>query len=436
MQLQPPPEKFLSTLLEIRKYYAPLVEEYGKLYREALENLNHVEALLSNWPVTVVEEIFTVSTQESSNGNSVDVFKTAAELSETQDNELSPVDNIKAEAFPTENQEDINWKLEETQPIVSAEENIFSEDSFDGSQAETQTDESTNTEEPTATTEEDNAAQESDTEDNTDSTPEVASELTQPSITEPSPQASELPVAESTKQEETTTTPDKSLYGQEIPMLDEYRSLRRIEAVEKLLQQHKGSVCHIDFVVRSLYGDLEPDAWKVVKDRVQSTLTHGKQSGKWSLVPGKPGYYTIDLKLLNSRRKESSSQPSQTKSKQPQPQVKEDTSPDVASQPSQTKLQKPDPHAKANLIPMKGEFKGKFVIDAISLLLEQNPRKVFDVAEVVNQLYGELPQSQLPKVRPSVLNELSRGYRSGRFSRVPQEKGLYIWDSKLLPDEF
>ncbi|BBD62864.1 hypothetical protein NIES2109_57140 (plasmid) [Nostoc sp. HK-01] len=445
MQIQPPPEKFLLTLLEIRNYYAPLVEEYGKLYREALANLTHVEALLSNWPVTVevnnngfskevAEEIFTVPTQESSNGNSVDVLRTAAELSQTQDNELSPLDTIKAEAFPAENQEDINSQLEETQAIVTAEENVFSDDSFDSSQTETQSDESTNTEEPTATTEEDNAVQESDTKDDSNDALTVASELAQLVTNEPLPQEDEPPVAESTKQEETSTTSNQSFYGQDIPMLDEYRSLRRIEAIEQLLQQHKGSVCHIDFVVRSLYGELEPDVWKVVKDRVQSTLTHGKRSGKWSLVPGKPGYYTIDLKLLNSKRKESSSKPSQTKSKQPQPQVKEDISPDVASKPSQTKPQKPNPHAKANLIPMKGEFKGKFLIDAISLLLEQNPRRVFDIAEVVNQLYGELSPEQLQKVRPGVLNELSRGYRSGRFSRVPEEKGLYIWDAKLLPD--
>ncbi|MDZ8106728.1 MAG: hypothetical protein RM338_14075, partial [Nostoc sp. DedQUE12a] len=83
---------------------------------------------------------------------------------------------------------------------------------------------------------------------------------------------------------------------------------------------------------------------------------------------------------------------------------------------------------------MKAEFDGKFLIDAISSLLQQNPRKVFDVAEVIYQLYGELQPEQTKQVRPAVLNELSRGYRTGRFSRVPDEKGLYIWDSKLLPD--
>ncbi len=69
------------------------------------------------------------------------------------------------------------------------------------------------------------------------------------------------------------------------------------------MQKHRGTVCHIDFVVRSLYGDLEPDIFKLVKGRVQSTLTYGRESGKWSLVPGKPGSFTLDLKLLNSNRK-------------------------------------------------------------------------------------------------------------------------------------
>ncbi|MBD2473261.1 hypothetical protein H6G90_37735, partial [Nostoc sp. FACHB-145] len=92
------------------------------------------------------------------------------------------------------------------------------------------------------------------------------------------------------------------------------------------------------------------------------------------------------------------------------------------------------PQAKANVIPMKGEFEGKFLIDAISLLLEKNPRKVFDSGEVIERLYGKLSLEQVKQVKPAVLNELSRGFRTGRFSKVPEEKGLYIWDAKLLPD--
>ncbi|MCC5601871.1 hypothetical protein [Nostoc favosum] len=47
-----PPQKAIESLLALRDYYAPLAEEYEKLYTLAKANLTHVEALLSNWPLT------------------------------------------------------------------------------------------------------------------------------------------------------------------------------------------------------------------------------------------------------------------------------------------------------------------------------------------------------------------------------------------------
>jgi hypothetical protein len=406
MQLQPPPKKFLSTLLEVRDYYAPMVEKYGKLYREALENLNHVEALLSNWSLTlevgingskgeVGEEIFTPSIPKSLNGNGENISVTEPELLKSKGTELPDLDNFARDNGSSPNREDVNLPLDSSDTVAPAGENLSSDESEDIPEIETKSHES-NAHEGQLTS--DKATL---TPNNNDNIVEVSSELVEPSTTEPS-------LAEN--QEKAKQPSNKSLLGSDIPMLSEYQSLRRIEAVQKLLQKHTGSVCHIDFVVRSLYGELELDVWKVVKGRVQSTLTQGRESNKWSLVPGKPGYYTIDLKLLNTPRKDASSKQSTTKNK------------------------KPDPQAKTNSIPMKGEFAGKFVIDAITLLLQKNPRKVFDVAEVINKLYGHLEPEQVQEVKPKVLNELSRGYRTGRFSRVPEEKGLYIWDSKYLPE--
>ncbi|MCC5654621.1 hypothetical protein LC609_33575 [Nostoc sp. XA013] len=83
-------------------------------------------------------------------------------------------------------------------------------------------------------------------------------------------------------------------------------------------------------------------------------------------------------------------------------------------------------------MPMQGEFFGQFLIDALTSLLEQNLGKVFNVAEIIEELYGELDPSDVIEVKPKVLNELLRGHRTGRFSRVPEEIGLYTWDSKLL----
>ncbi len=116
------------------------------------------------------------------------------------------------------------------------------------------------------------------------------------------------PESTATDTETPEESPKKSLSWSEIPMLPEYQSLNRTEAILRVLQKHAGTVCHISFIVRSLYGDLEPDIFKVVKGRVQSTLTRGRETGKWWLVPGKPGYYTLDLKLLNSNRSSSSKQ--------------------------------------------------------------------------------------------------------------------------------
>ena len=432
MQIQPPPEKFLSTLLEIRNYYAPLVDKYGKLYREALENFTHAQALLSNWGLEEgaeangsfgepTEEILTLPVQKTINGIHSEASKTKPEVVANR-TELPKVNKITTADIPSPNQ------------VTQGEENLSNGRLPDVAPDQTESDEVANLEEPAAIETEVAAKGESDTFDETSDTQQTAPELAPTSTKKSSPQKEEPLVAEPTNAEETTTAPDKPLYGQEIPMLGEYQPLRRIEAVEKLLQQHKGSVCHIDFVVRSLYGELEPKAWKVVKGRVQSTLTQGRESGKWSLVPGKPGYYTIDLKLLNSSRKGSSSKNSQTKNEKPQTEVQANISTESSSKQGQTQSKKPDPQAKANAIPLKEEFEGKFLIDAITLLLQQNPRKVFDSGEVIHRLYGELQPEQVKQVKPAVLNELSRGFRTGRFSRVPEEKGLYIWDTKWLPD--
>lgn len=46
-------------------------------------------------------------------------------------------------------------------------------------------------------------------------------------------------------------------------MLHEYRSLSRREAIEQLLAERIGTIVHIDLIVRSLYGELQPKVFKV-----------------------------------------------------------------------------------------------------------------------------------------------------------------------------
>ncbi|MEC4816400.1 MAG: hypothetical protein SAK29_24505 [Scytonema sp. PMC 1069.18] len=208
----------------------------------------------------------------------------------------------------------------------------------------------------------------------------------------------------SSKEQKPIENYDRSALGSDVPMLPHYQTLSRLEAIEKILHENVGTVCHIDFIVRALYGDLESNVFKVVKSRVQSSLTHGKEKSYWSAVPDEPGCYTLDLNLVTSAD-------SKNKSKALKP-----------------KKKKPFMLPKARRVSMLPEYEGKFLIDAICILLQKNSGRVFSVADVILGLYGEIDAEQLREIKTAVHNELSRGHRIGRFSRVPEKLGYYSWD--------
>ncbi|MBD2450268.1 hypothetical protein H6G76_24525 [Nostoc sp. FACHB-152] len=201
---------------------------------------------------------------------------------------------------------------------------------------------------------------------------------------------------------------NNSLNNVDIPMIGEYASLTRMDAIIKLLQEHLGSVCHIDFIVRSLYGELPPHVFKVVKGRVQSSLTQGKERQAWFGIKNEPGCYTLDLSLVNANNSNGRSKSTNAKKKPPvvQPQTE--------------------------VVPMLKPYEGLFLIDALTAFFRQNPGKVFSVAEVISGIYGKLDAEEIKEVKSKVLNELSRGFRTGRFSRMPNQVGLYTLDFKLI----
>ncbi|MBD2296430.1 hypothetical protein H6G06_23840 [Anabaena sphaerica FACHB-251] len=196
--------------------------------------------------------------------------------------------------------------------------------------------------------------------------------------------------------------------GAEIPMLPQYQSLTRMEALKMLLHEYAGTVCHIDFIVRSLYGDLESTIFKIVKGRVQSSLTQGRERGYWSAIPNEPGCYTLALSLLDPNHHNGSS--------------------------SRAKNQKKKPFVtrQTTEVPMLEEFEGQFLIDALTSFLDQHRGRVFAVNEIVTGIYGELDDQEIREVKNKVLNELSRGHRTGRFSRVPNQIGFYTWDARMI----
>ncbi|MEH1921732.1 hypothetical protein [Nostoc sp.] len=404
-QLQPPPDNFLASLLSLRDYYDPIVEKYEKLYIQALANLNHIEALLSVW-----SDNGNLPTLEVINQSIASTLENLPleDKDSTQEPKLNSVEPVSSQMPLTEStKQDINAPIVISESALTAFENLSLSNSDVYSALRLHTSEmAVNLVEPSDS--EVLATNNLELEAPFQEFQNIQRLSIESEVVTTAPEENSLAVnSDRTQLPPANTSSEKSLSLSEIPILLEYQSLNRTEAILKVLQKHRGTVCHIDFVVRSLYGDLEPDIFKVVKGRVQSTLTYGRESGRWSLVPGKPGSFTLDLKLLNSNRTTSSNK-------------------------SKNKNRKPDPQAQSNTIPMQGEFFGQFLIDALTSLLQQNQGRVFNVAEIIEELYGELDPSDVIKIKPKVLNELSRGYRIGRFSRVPEEIGLYTFDSKLL----
>ncbi|QLE56165.1 hypothetical protein [Nostoc sp. TCL26-01] len=314
-----PPQDFFSPLLELRDYYARLVEEYENLYTQARSQLHHVEALLSGW------------SSHAENQDQISLGEITQQLSTAlpEDSHLSSVNGIS----------DSQMKL-----VASSIDSTTVADNDESLAVR-----------------------------------------------------SSLPL---------DISPD-TIRGTDIPMLPEYESLTRMDAIKKLLEKHLGAVCHIDFIVRSLYGELESYVFKVVKGRVQSSLTQGKERQVWFGIPDEPGCFTLDLSLVTSNKTHTYAQNGKSKKKKPQI----------------------IPNTK--IVPMLEAFQGQFLIDALSSFFKQHPGKVFTVAEVILGLYGELDAEETREVKSKVLNELSRGYRTGRFARIPDKVGFYTLDLKL-----
>ncbi len=325
-KLETPPETLISPLLELRDYYAQITEEYERLYTQARSQLNHVEALLSNW-----------STADTNNQLAIVgvADETLTHLPEETRLSLSPagVTDIELESTTSQTKDSNNFKIDNS--VSATAINHY---------------------------------------------------------------------------QEASTSPDSNDYSGkilDIPMLPEYQALTRMEAIKKLLQENIGTVCHIDFVVRSLYGDLESHLFRIVKGRVQSSLTQGRERNNWFAIPEEPGCYTLDLGLLSSNSG-SNGHSKTIKAKK-----------------------KPLIFPKTKIVPMLSAFEGQFLIDAISSLLKKHAGKIFTVAEVIAGLYGNIDAEETREIKSKVLNELSRGYRTGRFSKIPDKIGLYTWDVKL-----
>lgn len=85
-----------------------------------------------------------------------------------------------------------------------------------------------------------------------------------------------------------------------LKMRSPYQGSTIMEAIAKVMQEHKGEFVDADTVMRSLYGELPPETRRQAKDRITKGLSKGKIDGMWERVPERTGYYTLSMSAVMS----------------------------------------------------------------------------------------------------------------------------------------
>lgn len=199
----------------------------------------------------------------------------------------------------------------------------------------------------------------------------------------------------------------RSQLGGKTPMLPQFQQLTKLQAVENLLRENSGTLLHIDYIIRTLYGELKQDVFKGERQRMYQTLSEGTKKHLWEKVPEQVGCYTIDLKLVAPELvSKQSSTPHQVGTQEPQSTGK-----------SPSRMLPPYQHLT--------------LIDAVEAIVRENPGEILTIDFVTGALYGELSGKALTEAKDRIGGALWSGAQQKRWQRVPNQMGRYTLDLKL-----
>jgi len=183
------------------------------------------------------------------------------------------------------------------------------------------------------------------------------------------------------------------------PLLLKYSSLTKNQAVEKLLQEKKGNILHIDYIIRALYGELSPDETKAEKPRMYDTLKKGVAKGLWDSVPDSPGCYTINLKLIE---------------------------PELDKNEANSSKHEEGRCTSKSQDEMLDRYRNLSLIEAVEQVVQESAGQILTTEKVAQTLYGgKLEGYALTKAKERIGKTLWYGARQGFWQRVPQQLGCY-----------
>ncbi|WP_339384092.1 hypothetical protein [Gloeocapsopsis crepidinum] len=186
------------------------------------------------------------------------------------------------------------------------------------------------------------------------------------------------------------------------PLLPQYQHLSKSEAVEQLLQENEGSILHLDYIIRAVHGEVEPEDLKAERLRMNDTLRKGVEKGLWEKVPDSPGCYTISLKLIESNSE---------------------------NQDTQSRKQKQTNKSNEQLL---ARYQNMSFTAAVATVVEENVGEVLTPETVARALYGEIEGKALTKAKAQVGKILWNGAKQGRWKSVPGQLGAYTLQLSTL----
>ena len=233
--------------------------------------------------------------------------------------------------------------------------------------------------------------------------------------------AESIPKAEQTSEESTESIPKAEQTSEEAartasaiktPMKSEYQNLTKIQAVEKLLRENQGKILTVEYIIWSLYDDMNAEAVKAEKPRIYDTLGQGMEKGLWEKVPDQPACYTYRLSLV-------------------EPTADSDATTKSNSRLAVSSRRRPSRRGRSD--DMLPRYNHLSLTAAVEVVVNEHPGEVITTEKVAKELYGEdIEGRALIKAKDRIGKTLWGGATQGRWQRIPGRLGCYTLSLKTL----
>ncbi|MBD2305894.1 hypothetical protein H6G17_10260 [Chroococcidiopsis sp. FACHB-1243] len=235
--------------------------------------------------------------------------------------------------------------------------------------------------------------------------PQTEAELTPP---QPQPEVAETPLEVEETSEDTARSPSAI----KTPMRAEYQNLTKIQAVEKLLRENQGKILTVEYIIWSLYGDMDAEAVKAEKPRIYDTLGQGMDKGIWEKVPDQAACYTYKLSLV-------------------EPTADSESATTNTSRLPMSSRRRPSRRGKSD--EMLPRYNHLSLTAAVEVVVNEYPGEVITTEKVAKVLYGDdIDGRALVKAKDRIGKTLWGGATQGRWQRIPGRLGCYTLSLKTL----